>query len=68
MRLKVHYVVESPYLWSNIAEMARVQDDELLNTLQAGFLSFIDAEIELEDSVVSAIFKVDFLRPEHGIY
>ena len=37
MRLKVHYVIEPPYLWSNIAEMARVQDGELLHTLQEGF-------------------------------
>ncbi|MEM7791891.1 MAG: type I restriction-modification system subunit M [Verrucomicrobiota bacterium] len=37
MRLKVHYVIEPPYLWSNIAEMARTQDKELLNTLQRGF-------------------------------
>ncbi|WPJ95228.1 type I restriction-modification system subunit M [Coraliomargarita algicola] len=37
MRLKVHYVIEPPYLWSHIAEMARTQDDDLLNTLQSGF-------------------------------
>jgi type I restriction enzyme M protein len=37
MRLKVHYVIEPPYLWDNIAEMARVQDENLLNTLEAGF-------------------------------
>ena len=37
MRLKVHYVIEPPYLWSNIAEMARTQHEDLLNTLQAGF-------------------------------
>ncbi|MBN2703212.1 MAG: type I restriction-modification system subunit M [Pontiellaceae bacterium] len=37
MRLKVHYVIEPPYLWSNIAEMARVQHGELLHTLQKGF-------------------------------
>lgn len=37
MRLKVHYVIEPPYLWDNIAEMARVQDGELLHTLQSGF-------------------------------
>jgi len=37
MRLKVHYVIEPPYLWSNIAAMARAQDDKLLNTLQRGF-------------------------------
>jgi type I restriction enzyme M protein len=37
MRRKVHYVIEPPYLWSNIAEMARKQDGELLHTLQKGF-------------------------------
>jgi type I restriction enzyme M protein len=37
MRLKVHYVIEPAYLWSNIAELARSQDDKLLNTLQRGF-------------------------------
>ena len=37
MRRKVHYVIEPPYLWGNIAEMARTQDDELLHTLQMGF-------------------------------
>lgn len=37
MRLKVHYVIEPPYLWDNIAEMARIQDVNLLNTLEAGF-------------------------------
>lgn len=37
MRRKVHYVIEPPYLWSSIAEMARTQDDELLHTLQKGF-------------------------------
>ena len=37
MRRKVHYVVEPQYLWANITEMARTQDDELLHTLQQGF-------------------------------
>lgn len=37
MRRKVHYVIEPQYLWGNIAEMARTQHGELLNTLQAGF-------------------------------
>jgi type I restriction enzyme M protein len=41
MRLKVHYVIEPPFLWQHIAEMARTQDGELLNTLQAGF-SYIE--------------------------
>ncbi|OGV31335.1 MAG: type I restriction-modification system subunit M [Lentisphaerae bacterium GWF2_45_14] len=37
MRRKVHYVIEPQYLWSNIAEMARTQDKELLTTLNDGF-------------------------------
>jgi type I restriction enzyme M protein len=37
MRRKVHYVVKPDYLWTSIAAMARRQDGELLNTLQAGF-------------------------------
>jgi len=37
MRRKVHYVIEPQYLWDSIAEMARTQNRELLNTLQAGF-------------------------------
>jgi len=37
MRRKVHYVIQPDHLWSHIAEMARVQDKDLLNTLQAGF-------------------------------
>ncbi len=41
MRLKVHYVIEPPFLWSNIAEMARTQEGELLGTLQKGF-SYIE--------------------------
>lgn len=37
MRRRVHYVIKPEYLWGNIAEMARTQDAELLNTLQDGF-------------------------------
>jgi type I restriction enzyme M protein len=37
MRRKVHYVIEPQYLWSNIAELARTQNKELLRTLQKGF-------------------------------
>ena len=37
MRRKVHYVIKPDYLWTSIAHMARRQDGELLNTLQAGF-------------------------------
>jgi len=37
MRRKLHYVIEPTHLWSSIAEMARRQDDDLLQTLEAGF-------------------------------
>jgi len=37
MRRKVHYVIQPPHLWNSIANMARTQHGELLNTLQAGF-------------------------------
>ena len=54
MRLKVHYVIEPPYLWSNIAEMARIQHEELLHTLQAGF-KYI--ENESFESTFSGLFS-----------
>jgi type I restriction enzyme M protein len=37
MRRKVHYVIKPQHLWSNIAELARTQNDELLVTLEEGF-------------------------------
>jgi type I restriction enzyme M protein len=37
MRRKVHYVIEPRYLWGGIAELARMQSDDLLLTLQHGF-------------------------------
>lgn len=37
MRRKVHYVIKPEFLWSNIAEMARTQNKELLETLENGF-------------------------------
>ncbi len=37
MRRKTHYVIQPPHLWNSIANLARTQNDELLNTLQAGF-------------------------------
>ncbi len=43
MRRKVHYVIKPEYLWSNIAEMARTQHPDLLQTLEKGF-KFIEEE------------------------
>lgn len=37
MRLKVHYVIHPAYLWASIADKARTQDDELLDTLEDAF-------------------------------
>ncbi|NIG55309.1 type I restriction-modification system subunit M [Chitinophaga sp. Cy-1792] len=37
MRRKVHYIIQPAYLWSNIAELARIQSEDLLVTLENGF-------------------------------
>jgi type I restriction enzyme M protein len=37
MRRKVHYVIKPDHLWSSIAEKARTQSSDLLETLQSGF-------------------------------
>jgi type I restriction enzyme M protein len=37
MRRKVHYVIKPQHLWSNITELARTQNGELLKTLEEGF-------------------------------
>lgn len=43
MRRRVHYVIRPQYLWTTIAEKARIQDSGLLDTLQKGF-SYIETE------------------------
>jgi type I restriction enzyme M protein len=43
MRRKVHYVIKPQHLWNSIANMARTQNGELLNTLQEGF-KYIETE------------------------
>ncbi|MFT3789564.1 MAG: type I restriction-modification system subunit M [Rudaea sp.] len=43
MRRKVHYVIEPQYLWGNIVQLAKEQNDDLLNTLQKGF-KYIEEE------------------------
>ncbi len=37
MRRKVHYVIKPDHLWASIANMARTQSGELLETLRDGF-------------------------------
>jgi type I restriction enzyme M protein len=43
MRRKTHYVIQPQHLWNSIANLARTQNPELLNTLQAGF-KYIETE------------------------
>jgi type I restriction enzyme M protein len=54
MRRKVHYVIRPEHLWSSIANMARTQNAELLNTLQSGF-KYI--ETESFDSAFQGLFS-----------
>jgi type I restriction enzyme M protein len=54
MRRKVHYVIKPEHLWNSIANMARTQDGELLNTLQTGF-KYI--EEESFESTFSGLFS-----------
>ena len=37
MRRKAHYVIRPEHLWTSIANLARTQDEKLLDTLQEGF-------------------------------
>ena len=54
MRRKVHYVIQPPHLWTSIVNLARTQNGELLNTLQAGF-KYI--ETESFDSTFRGLFS-----------
>ena len=54
MRRKAHYVIKPNHLWANIANMARTQDEDLLNTLQEGF-KYI--ENESFESTFSGLFS-----------
>jgi type I restriction enzyme M protein len=61
MRRKVHYVIEPRYLWSNIFELARTQNGELLHTLQDGF-KYI--ETQSFDSTFQGLFSEINLNSE----
>ena len=54
MRRKVHFVIRPHYLWSNIYELARTQNDFLLKALQNGF-KFV--ENESFDSTFRGLFS-----------
>jgi type I restriction enzyme M protein len=64
MRRKVHYVIQPAHLWNSIANMARTQNAELLNTLQAGF-KYI--EMESFESTFQGLFsEIDLSSPKLG--
>lgn len=43
MRRKVHYVIKPQFLWGSIAQLAKLQNGQLLDTLQRGF-KYIEEE------------------------
>lgn len=61
MRRKVHYVIKPDYLWSNISEMARTQNPDLLVTLEKGFKYIQD---ESFDSAFQGLFSEINLNSE----
>ena len=61
---KVHYVVQPSHLWNSIANMARTQNGELLNTLQAGF-KYIETE-SFESTFQGLFSEIDLSSPKLG--
>lgn len=64
MRRKVHYVIQPPHLWNSIANLARTQNAELLNTLQAGF-KYIEEE-SFESTFQGLFSEIDLSSPKLG--
>ena len=64
MRRKVHYVIQPAHLWNSIANLARTQNAELLNTLQAGF-KYIETE-SFESTFNGLFSEIDLSSPKLG--
>ena len=64
MRRKVHYVIQPLHLWSSIANMARTQNGDMLNTLQAGF-KYIETE-SFESTFQGLFSEIDLGSPKLG--
>ncbi len=64
MRRKVHYVIQPAHLWNSIANMARTQNAELLNTLQAGF-KYIETE-SFHSTFQGLFSEIDLGSPKLG--
>jgi type I restriction enzyme M protein len=64
MRRKVHYVIQPAHLWNSVANLARTQNAELLNTLQAGFRYI---EMESFESTFQGLFsEIHLSSPKLG--
>ena len=61
MRRKLHYVIKPDFLWGSIAELARTQNKDLLDTLHSGF-KYI--ENESFDSTFQGLFSEINLNSE----
>jgi type I restriction enzyme M protein len=64
MRRKVHYVIQPAHLWSAVANMARTQDADLLNTLQEGF-KYIETE-SFESTFQGLFSEIDLTSNKLG--
>ena len=64
MRRKVHYVIKPEHLWNSIAGLARTQNGDLLNTLQAGF-KYIETE-SFESTFQGLFSEIDLNSPKLG--
>ncbi len=64
MRRKVHYVIRPAHLWNTIANLARTQNADLLNTLQEGF-KFIETE-SFESNFQGLFSEIDLGSPKLG--
>jgi len=64
MRRKVHYVIQPAHLWNSIANLARTQNAELLNTLQVGF-KYIETE-SFESTFQGLFSEIDLSSPKLG--
>ncbi len=64
MRRKVHYVIKPEHLWNSIANLARTQNTDLLNTLQRGF-NYIETE-SFESTFQGLFSEIDLSSPKLG--
>ncbi len=64
MRRKTHYVVKPDHLWNSIANLARTQNADLLNMLQAGF-KYIETE-SFQSTFQGLFSEIDLSSPKLG--